>query len=124
MVADDDPSVRALVALHVQRLACDVLEAEDGEAALRLTLEHEPDLLVVDERMPLLSGSEVTREVRRLLPGHLRVLLISGSVLSSDISFTFEVGANAYLKKPFSGEELIARVQALLSPVADRDDRT
>jgi DNA-binding response OmpR family regulator len=116
VVADDDAGIRQLVALHVQRLGCDVLEARDGEEALRLALEHEPDLLVVDAGMPGLSGYAVTREVRRMLAARIPVMLMRGSDLSADISEAYEAGADAYLKKPFTSEELRERVQALLAP--------
>jgi CheY-like chemotaxis protein len=116
LVADDDSALRRLVALYLlQFLDCEVLEAQDGDEAIRLALEREPDLLIVDVIMPRASGYEVTREVRRLLPGHLRVLLMSGSVLSGDMADAFKAGANAYLKKPFTGEELRERVQSMFA---------
>jgi CheY-like chemotaxis protein len=116
VVADDDAGIRQLVTLHLQRLGCDVLEAGDGEEALRLALEHEPDLLVVDIRMPGLSGYEVTREVRRLLAARVPIVLMSGSILTGDIAEGFEAGADAYLKKPFTSEDLRGRVEPLLAP--------
>jgi DNA-binding response OmpR family regulator len=116
IVADDDADIRRLVGLHLLHLGFEVLEARDGEEAVHMALEHEPDLLVLDVRMPGLSGYEVTREVRRRLSAYIPVLLISGSVLSADISEGFEAGADAYLKKPFAGEELQEQVQALLAP--------
>ena len=116
VVADDDPGIRQLVALHLRRLGCEVLEAPDGETALRLALEHEPDLLIVDVSMPGLSGYGVTREVRRILLVHLPVILMRGSDLSADMSEAYEAGADAYLKKPFTSDELRESVQALLEP--------
>jgi CheY-like chemotaxis protein len=116
VVADDDAGIRQLVALHLQRLGCDVLEAGDGVEALRLALEHEPDLLVVDVSMPGLTGYEVTREVRRLLAARVPVMVMKGSALSADMSEAFEAGADAYLRKPFTSEELREGVQALLAP--------
>ena len=114
VVADDDAAVRELVALHLRRLGWAVLEAPDGKQALRLVLEREPDLLVVGGAMPGLSGSEVTREVRRLVGPHLPVVLMKGSALSADIAEAYEAGADAYLKKPFTSEELREQVQAFL----------
>jgi two-component system response regulator ResD len=119
VVADDDAGIRELVAVQLQSLGFDVDEARDGDEAIRMALEREPDLLVVDVRMPGASGYEVTREVRRLLPGHVRVLLMTGSVLSSDISEGFEAGADAYVKKPFTGEELREQVESLLGQMPD-----
>jgi two-component system response regulator ResD len=114
VVADDDAAIRQLVALHLRRLGWAVLEAADGDQALRLVLEREPDLLVVgDATMPGLSGYEVTSEVRRQVGTHLPVVLMRGSVLSADIAEAYEAGADAYLKKPFTSAELREQVQAL-----------
>jgi DNA-binding response OmpR family regulator len=121
LVADDDAGVRELVALHLRCLSLDVVEAQDGEEAVRLALDYEPDLLVLDVRMPGASGFEVTREVRRLLPGRVRVLLMSGSVLSSELSEGIEAGANAYVRKPFTGDELRDQVESLLAPAPSAD---
>lgn len=114
VVADDDAGIRELVALHLRSLGSAVLEAADGEEALRLVLEHEPDLLVLGWSMPRLSGYGVTREVRRLVGAHLPVLLMRGSDLSADISEVYEAGADAYLKKPFTSDALREQVKALL----------
>jgi two-component system response regulator ResD len=115
-VAADDAGIRHLVALHLERLGCNVLEAPDGRETLRLVLEHEPDLLILDVGMPGLSGYAVTREVRKMLTARVPVMLMRGSDLSADISEAFEAGADAYLKKPFTSEELREQVQALLPP--------
>jgi DNA-binding response OmpR family regulator len=116
VVADDDAGIRQLVALHLRRLGCEVFEAPDGDTALRLALEREPDLLIVDVSMPGLSGYAVTREVRRIFLARIPVMLMRGSDLSADISEAYEAGADAYLKKPFTGDELRDTVQALLEP--------
>jgi two-component system, OmpR family, response regulator ResD len=114
VVADDDAAVRELVALHLQRMGWVVLEAPDGDEALRVVLEREPDLLVVGAAMPGMSGHEVTRDVRRLMDRHLPVMLMKGSALSADIAEAYEAGADAYLKKPFTSEELREQVETLV----------
>jgi two-component system response regulator ResD len=121
VVVDDDAGIRELVALHLGELGFDVVHAPDGNEGLRLALDHEPDLLVVDVRMPGMSGYDLTREVRRLLPGYVRVLLMTGSVLASDLAEGFEAGADAYLKKPFAGQELRERIESLLALVPGDD---
>ena len=115
IVADDDAGVRRLVAHHLRSLGCDVVQAPDGEEAVRLAIEREPDLLVLDVSMPGLSGYEVTRELRARLSNRVPVLLISGSILSADVSEGLEAGADAFLRKPFSGEELCEQVAVLLA---------
>jgi CheY-like chemotaxis protein len=117
LVADDDPGIRELVSIYLEDLGCDVLEARDGEEALRLALEHEPDLIVVDASIPRLSGYDVTREVRRLLPARVRVLLMSKSVRPGDMADALDAGGDAYLVKPFTPEEFNEQIQLLLVSV-------
>jgi two-component system, OmpR family, KDP operon response regulator KdpE len=114
LVADDDAGIRQLIVRQLRPLDCDVLEARDGEEAVRLALAHEPDLLIVDIEMPGLSGYDVTREVRSRLPPHVRVLLISGGGASEEVSEALEVGADGYLRKPFGGAELREAVREFL----------
>jgi DNA-binding response OmpR family regulator len=121
VVVDDDAGIRELVALHLGDLGFDVVQAANGDEGVRMALDHQPDLIVLDVRMPGMSGYEVTREVRRLLPGYTRVLLVTGSVLASELAEGFEAGADAYLKKPFTGQDLRKRVESLLALVPRAD---
>jgi CheY-like chemotaxis protein len=114
VVVDDDAGIRELVALHLGDLGFDVVQAANGDEGVRMALDHEPDLIVLDVRMPGMSGYEVTREVRRLLPGYVRVLLMTGSVLALDLAEGFEAGADAYLRKPFTRQDLREQVESLL----------
>jgi DNA-binding response OmpR family regulator len=115
LVADDDPDILALVTFRLERGGYDVVPANDGEEALRLALERAPDLAVLDVMMPKLDGYEVTTRLRqnertRRMP----VILLTARVQEADIARGFEVGADDYVKKPFSPQELGARVQAIL----------
>jgi DNA-binding response OmpR family regulator len=115
LVADDDPDILALVSFRLERAGYDVLGAQDGDEALRLALERTPDLAVLDVMMPKLDGYEVTTRLRqngstRRMP----IILLTARVQEADIARGFEVGADDYVKKPFSPQELGARVQAIL----------
>jgi DNA-binding response OmpR family regulator len=115
LVADDDPDILALVTFRLERGGYDVVAANDGEEAMRLALERAPDLAVLDVMMPKLDGYEVTTRLRqnertRRMP----VILLTARVQEADIARGFEVGADDYVKKPFSPQELGARVQAIL----------
>jgi DNA-binding response OmpR family regulator len=115
LVADDDPDILALVTFRLERGGYDVVAANDGEEALRLAVERAPDLAVLDVMMPKLDGYEVTTRLRqnertRRMP----VILLTARVQEADIARGFEVGADDYVKKPFSPQELGARVQAIL----------
>ena len=115
LVADDDPDILALVTFRLERAGYDVVAASDGEQALQLALDHPPDLAVLDVMMPKLDGYEVTTRLRqdertRRMP----IILLTARVQEADIARGFEVGADDYVRKPFSPQELGARVQAIL----------
>jgi DNA-binding response OmpR family regulator len=115
LVADDDADIRALVTFRLERAGYDVVEASDGEEALRLAREQTPDLAVLDVMMPKLTGEEVTRRIRGDAATHrMPVILLTARVQEDDVARGFEAGADDYIKKPFSPQELRARVQAVL----------
>jgi DNA-binding response OmpR family regulator len=115
LVADDDADIRALVTFRLERAGYDVVEASDGEEALQLAREQTPDLAVLDVMMPKLTGDEVTRRIRgdEATQG-MPVILLTARVQEDDVTRGFEAGADDYIKKPFSPQELRARVQAVL----------
>ena len=116
LIADDDEDIRALVAFRLERAGYDVVTAGDGEQALRLALEHAPQLAVLDVMMPKLTGLEVTRRLRaEEATSAIPVILLTARVQEADIAAGFEAGAADYIKKPFSPQELRARVEAILA---------
>jgi DNA-binding response OmpR family regulator len=115
LVADDDDDIRSLVAFRLERSGYRVLVARDGEEALALAVKHTPDLAVLDVMMPKIDGYEVTRRLRkedatRAMP----VILLTSRAQEADVARGFEAGADDYIRKPFSPQELRARVQAIL----------
>jgi DNA-binding response OmpR family regulator len=115
LVADDDPDIRALVTFRLEKAGYDVVQAADGEEALQLARERTPDLAVLDVMMPRLTGDEVTRQIRADEgTSAIPVILLTARVQEADVARGFEAGADDYIKKPFSPQELRARVQAIL----------
>ena len=115
LVADDDPDIQALVVLRLERSGYRVLRAADGEQALDMALRERPDLAVLDITMPKLDGCEVTRSLRaNAETAEMPVILLTARVQESDVARGLEAGATEYVKKPFSPQELKARVQAVL----------
>ncbi|MEO8289976.1 MAG: response regulator [Gaiellaceae bacterium] len=115
LVADDDPDILTLIQVRLEKDGYDVLGAADGERALAVAFEHTPDLVLLDVMMPKLDGYQVTRQLRaheatRAMP----VILLTARVQEADIARGVEAGADDYVKKPFSTQELRARVQAAL----------
>jgi DNA-binding response OmpR family regulator len=115
LVADDDPDIRSLVTLRLERSGYEVVAARDGEQALAAALERAPDLALLDVMMPKLDGYEVTERLRQEeATRHLPVILLTARVQETDIARGVEAGADDYVKKPFSTSELRDRVQAVL----------
>ncbi len=119
LIADDDPDIRELVGFRLERAGYNVIRAADGEEALRLAEEKPPDVCVLDVMMPKLDGLGVTRALRRLSATEsVPVLLLTARAADDDIARGKEAGADGYLRKPFSPQELAARVEQVLA----RDD--
>ena len=115
LVADDDADILSLVAFRLERSGYVVATASDGEEALSLAFERAPDLAILDVMMPKMTGIDVTRALRaddrtKRLP----VILLTARVQEADVQRGFEAGADDYIKKPFSPQELRSRVQAIL----------
>jgi two-component system phosphate regulon response regulator PhoB len=118
LLAEDDPDIRHLVSFKLGRGGFDVIEVEDGFAALREVHRYPPDLVILDVRMPRMSGLEVCRELRAtastaLLP----IIMLTGRARPQDLEQAYEAGANDYIVKPFSPRELLERVEAVLARV-------
>ena len=116
LAADDDEDILQLVAFRLGRAGYRVLQARDGEEALALAMEHEPDLAVLDVGMPKMDGLEVARRLRAAeATKNIPIIMLTARAQDTDVQGGFEAGANDYLRKPFSPKELRTRVQALLA---------
>src|SRR2546423_5378786 len=113
LLVDDEQAVRAIVLKILRRANYNVLEAENGEAALRVAESHpgKIDLVITDMFMPGLRGPEVAQKLAMTRPG-LRVLFMSGYA-DPDLGTAVPAGAN-FLNKPFSGADLAKTVETAL----------
>ena len=115
LVADDDPDIQNLVALRLERSGYCVIRASDGREALDLALRARPDLAVLDITMPRLDGCEVTRTLRaNAETAEMPIILLTARVQDDDVEIGLAAGATDHLKKPFSPQELGARVSSIL----------
>ena len=115
LVVDDEPAIVDLVRQLLMRRGHDVVTASDGDAALQAIYDLRPDLVVLDLMLPKLSGWEVCRRVKedkevRGIP----ILMLTARREDRDLVEGLELGADDYVKKPFSTAELGARVEAIL----------
>lgn len=117
LVVDDEPNIREVVGLYLRREGYTVVAAADGEEALRLHRQHQPDLVVLDLMLPRLSGLEVCRRIQaeRRVP----LIMLTAKSEEEDRIIGLGVGADDYVVKPFSPRELTARVAAVLRRVGE-----
>jgi two-component system response regulator MtrA len=114
LVADDDADILLLVRLRLERSGYEVVTARDGTEALTLAQERQPDVAIFDVSMPGLTGFDVTRLLRDANV-QLPVILLTARALESDVEAGAAVGADAYLTKPFSPQDLELRVRELVN---------
>jgi CheY-like chemotaxis protein len=118
LIVDDEPSLREIVRLMLERAGYQVIEAEEGAGALMRYSEHRPDLVVTDILMPGRDGLEALREIREMDPG-ARIIVMSGGGENANTSFlelAEKLGAVASLEKPFTAADLLAVVARVLTP--------
>ena len=115
LVVEDEPHIRELVVLHLGLEGLDVVEAKDGEEAIRLIRARPFDLCVLDLMLPRIDGLSVCRAIRREpLNADTPILMLTARRDEADKVLGLESGADDYLTKPFGVRELVARVRALL----------
>ncbi|MFD2144088.1 response regulator transcription factor [Mucilaginibacter antarcticus] len=114
LLAEDESSLAHIVRESLEEREYKVILCPNGKVALEQYEAQKPDILVLDVMMPLMDGFEVARRIRatdRQTP----IIFLTAKSQSKDVVAGFEIGANDYLKKPFSIEELIVRIQVQLS---------
>ena len=119
---DDDPVTRALLAAWLARAGYELLVAQDGEEALEMALEHDPDVVLIDVSMPGLDGLEVCRALQRHALHPPPVIFLTAHSDTRARLAGFEAGAADYVVKPFVRDELLARVRVALRTKAVRDE--
>ena len=112
LIVDDDRAMVGMVAALLGGEGFDLLTAYDGETALRRHAEDAPDLVILDRRLPKLSGDEVCRRIRAV--SATPILMLTGEKGTDERAALLDLGADDYLEKPFGMRELAARVRALL----------
>ncbi|HXE89876.1 MAG TPA: response regulator [Terriglobales bacterium] len=114
LLAEDNPMNRELIRDVLEALGCEVIEAENGEAALRKLRELPPDLVLLDVQMPGLDGYAVLGQVRadaRL--SHLPVIALTAFAMRGDRERMLAAGFDAYLSKPIDFDQLRAEIERL-----------
>jgi two-component system, OmpR family, phosphate regulon response regulator PhoB len=115
LVIEDETALVEMLRYNLEKEGFKVSAATDGEEALTAVDEHRPDLLILDWMLPLVSGLEICRQLRRKPDTReLPIIMLTARGEEADRVRGLEVGADDYVAKPFSPSELVARVRAVL----------
>jgi DNA-binding response OmpR family regulator len=113
LVAEDDPNLGTILKAYLSQKGFTVVLAEDGQAALDAYQEQDIDGCILDVMMPVKDGFAVAKEIRRI-DKRTPILFLTAKSLEEDKLKGFELGADDYITKPFSMEELLARLNATI----------
>ncbi len=115
LVAEDDVDIRFLIAYSLQYAGYEVLEASNGCEAVDLAQQEQPDLIILDVRMPKVGGLEACVQLKSLAPTQeIPVVFLSARGQDAEVKRGLALGAEEYVVKPFAPEELLRRVENIL----------
>ena len=112
LMVDDDPNILKFVSANLEIRGYDVTTAEDGETALQIIDQIEPNLVILDLLMPGIDGSDVCREIRK--SSNVPIIILTAIGESNTRTELLNLGANDYVTKPFDIRDLLDRVQSIL----------
>ncbi len=115
LIVDDDPDIRDVLKLTLSEENYEVIEAENGEEALKIISAKAPDLILLDYKMPKMDGRQVCRHVKKdILLRHLPIIMVTGKGEINDKVNGIDAGADDYVVKPFEPKELLARIRMII----------
>ncbi len=114
LVTDDDPEIRILSTMLLEKAGYGILEAASGKECLSMVQAHHPDLVLLDVMLPDITGIEICRQIKNDKNlEDIFVILASGIQISSEHQAEgLNIGADAYIVRPISNKEFLARIQA------------
>jgi DNA-binding response OmpR family regulator len=116
LVAEDERDIRELIAFTLRYAGYEVSTAANGEVALAMARQEIPDLIIMDVRMPRMTGYDACREIKAgASTQHIPVVFLSAKGQEAEIQSGLDVGAQEYILKPFSPEQLTEVVREILS---------
>ncbi len=122
LICDDQQVVHETLGVYLDAEGYGHASAYDGEQALKMALDKQPDLILLDLMMPKMSGIDVCREVRKTSRAPIIMLTAKGEEIDRVVGL--ELGADDYIVKPFSPREVLARIKAVLRRSGDHVDET
>ena len=123
LIAEDERDIRDLVIFTLQFSGYEVVSAVNGQEAIDITRREQPDLILMDVRMPRMTGYEACRVLKKEeLTQHIPIVFLSAKGQEQEVLSGLEAGATDYILKPFSPAHLTKRIDEILSRVAADGD--
>jgi len=121
LIAEDERDIRDLIAFTLRFGGFDVVEANNGQEAVDQALAARPDLILMDVRMPKMTGYEACKQLKSMDDmKHVPVVFLSAKGQESEIQQGLDAGAEEYILKPFTPEELVSTVRQILQRSRER----
>lgn len=115
LVVDDSRTVRAALTKMLRQGGYQTLEAENGQAAVDAAVQHEPALIMMDVVMPVMTGYQATRKLRKMPDTNkIPIVIMSGNKEAIEEFWVIRIGANDFMAKPFSRFEVYRRIEKIL----------
>ena len=115
LVVDDEEDIRDVLKITLEAEKYEVIEAENGEEALKIIAQKTPDLVLLDYKMPKMDGRTLCNLIKKdLLLAHLPIIMVTGKGEINDRIEGIDAGADDYVVKPFEPKELLARIRMVL----------
>jgi DNA-binding response OmpR family regulator len=116
VIAEDEPDIRDLIAFTLRFAGYEVVTGSNGEEGYELTRKEKPDLVMMDVRMPKMTGYEACKKIKADPDiAHIPVIFLSAKGQETEISSGLDSGAEEYLLKPFAPDQLTERIRAVLA---------
>jgi len=115
LIVDDEADIRDVLRITLEAENYEVIEAENGEEALKVIQTKSPNLVLLDYKMPRMDGREVCRRIKKdILLRHLPIIMVTGKGDINDKIDGIDAGADDYIVKPFEPKELLARIRMII----------
>jgi DNA-binding response OmpR family regulator len=115
LIAEDERDIRELIAFTLKYAGHEVIATSNGEEALQATIQEKPDLILLDVRMPRMSGYDACIQIKaNEETKEIPVVFLSAKGQESEVQAGLDAGADEYILKPFSPDQLMVRIQEIL----------
>ena len=114
LIAEDDEMMLKTMEFKLKREGFTVIACANGEEAITKIITESPDIIITDIMMPLVTGLDIVRKIKVEMNLDIPIIVLSAEGLEKTVLQAFELGANDFITKPFSPNELVVRVRRLL----------